>query len=101
MRKTIKSWEQERQSMQVNESNEYELVTADCQGTERAPWKEELLQALQNLFAEEISLQSVTMSPSLANAIYLLRITMICCSCKQNRVEKAVILLYVDVVNDA
>ena len=99
MRKTIKSWEQERQSMKVNESNEYELVTADSQGTERAPWKEELLQALQNLFAEEISLQSVTMSPSLANAIYLLRITMICC--KQNRVEKAVILLYVDVVNDA
>ena len=46
----------------VNESNECELVTAASLGMERAPWKEESLQALQNLFAEEISLQSVTMS---------------------------------------
>ena len=29
---------------------------------ERAPWKEESLQVRQNLFAEEVSLQSVTMS---------------------------------------
>ena len=46
----------------VNESSECELVTADFPGTERAPWKEESLQALLNLFAEEISLQSVIMS---------------------------------------
>ena len=46
----------------VNESNECELVTAASLGMERAPWKEESLQALQNLFAEEISLQSFTMS---------------------------------------
>ena len=46
----------------VNEFNECELVTAASLGMERAPWKEESLQALQNLFAEEISLQSVTMS---------------------------------------
>ena len=30
----------------VDESNESELVTADSLGTERAPWKEESLQAL-------------------------------------------------------
>ena len=29
---------------------------------EQAPWKEESLQTLQNLFAKEISLLSVTMS---------------------------------------
>ena len=46
----------------VNESNECELVTAASLGMKQAPWKEESLQALQNLFAEEISLQSVTMS---------------------------------------
>ena len=46
----------------VNGSSECELVTADSPGTERAPWKEESLQALLNLFAEEISLQSVIMS---------------------------------------
>ena len=46
----------------VNESNECEPVTAASLGMKRAPWKEESLQALQNLFAEEISLQSVTMS---------------------------------------
>ena len=46
--------------MKVNESNECELVTADSQGTERAPWKEELLQALQNLFTGEISICKVS-----------------------------------------
>ena len=46
----------------VNESNECELVTADSLGMEQALRKEESLQAVQNLFAEEISLQSVTMS---------------------------------------
>ena len=94
----------------VNGSSECELVTADSPGTERAPWKEESLQALLNLFAEEISLQSVIMSlvrekiqsdpisckespkrvydriraewryKSQINAINFLIITMICCS---------------------
>ena len=38
--------------------------------------------------------------PSLTNAVYLLRITTICCSYRQNCVEKAAILLYLRVVND-
>lgn len=38
----------------VNESSACELVTADSLGMERAPWKEESLQTLKNLFAEEI-----------------------------------------------
>ena len=96
----------------INKSSESELVTADSPGTERAPWKEESLQALLNLFAEEISLQSVTMSlvrekiqsdpilckespkrvydriraewryKSQIHAIYFLRIKMICFSYK-------------------
>ena len=41
---------------EVNEFSEYELVTANSLGMERAPWKEESLQTLQNLFAKEISL---------------------------------------------
>ena len=41
---------------EVNEFREYELVTANSLGMERAPWKEESLQTLQNLFAKEISL---------------------------------------------
>ena len=40
----------------VNEFSEYELVTANSLGMERAPWKEESLQTLQNSFAKEISL---------------------------------------------
>ena len=47
---------------EVNVSKECELVTADSLGTERARRKEESSQALQILFAKEISLQSVTMS---------------------------------------
>ena len=38
--------------------------------------------------------------PSLTNAIYLLRIATICCSYKQNCVEKEAVLLYMRVVND-
>ena len=59
MRKTIKSWEQKKAA---NESGECELVIADSLGTNKLPGKKVLLQALQNLFAEEISLQSFTMS---------------------------------------
>ena len=46
----------------ANESGECELVIADSLGTNKLPGKKVLLQALQNLFAEEISLQSFTMS---------------------------------------
>ena len=42
--------------------NACELVIADSLGTNKLPGKKVLLQALQNLFAEEISLQSFTMS---------------------------------------
>lgn len=46
----------------AKESGECELVIADSLGTNKLPGKKVLLQALQNLFAEEISLQSFTMS---------------------------------------
>ena len=55
-------WETEKNDKElgtrkeVNEFSEYELVTANSLGMERAPWKEESLQTLQNLFGKEISL---------------------------------------------
>ena len=52
-------WETEKNDKELGtrkEVNEYELVTANPLGMERAPWKEESLQTLQNLFAKEISL---------------------------------------------
>ena len=52
-------WETEKNDKELGtrkEVNEYELVTANSLGMERAPWKEESLQTLQNLFAKEISL---------------------------------------------
>ena len=55
-------WETEKNDKElgtrkeVNEFSEYELVTANSLDMERAPWKEESLQTLQNLFAKEISL---------------------------------------------
>ena len=49
----------------ANESGECELVIADSLGTNKLPGKKVLLQALQNLFAEEISLQRFEKKSSL------------------------------------
>lgn len=46
MRNCEKNDEEPGTRKAVDESNESELVTADSLGTERAPWKEESLQAL-------------------------------------------------------